>query len=279
VLVQEKVTARIKNWAYFSKETIRLILVPGKKRKILFSIKPVWEKSIRSGFMFTRHKIEFNEFTPENIKNSDLVVPLTISDLELLNKDRSMVKDNAIPIPQLEAIWVCDDKFRFYMALKENGFEETLPKVGTNLPYPYILKGKWGEYGTNCYIITDAEKEKQYIDLINNKDFFCQEIVQGKKEYATHILFKDNKIQASLNVKYTWPGNVAIKGKDKFISRTIVKCPYLELFTAMLKSINFEGICCVNYKVSGDKPFIFEINPRFGGSLGPYFSSFIRHVH
>jgi len=27
------------------------------------------------------------------------------------------------------------------------------------------------------------------------------------------------------------------------------------------------------------RPYILEINPRFGGTLGPYFFSFIRHLN
>jgi predicted ATP-grasp superfamily ATP-dependent carboligase len=34
----------------------------------------------------------------------------------------------------------------------------------------------------------------------------------------------------------------------------------------------------VNYKVVRGLPYILEINPRFGGSLTPYFFSFIRHL-
>lgn len=273
-----KIYSKLNNWTYFAKEKIRLHLIFGKKMKILFSIDPTLQERMYTGFMYSRYKIEFNELTPENIKTSDLVVPLTISDLKLLNKDRSLMKDNAIPLPSLEAIRVCDDKYQFYLALKAKGFEYALPKVGVNLSYPYILKKKWGIGGDDCYIIPGPEREEQYKDLINDNDFFCQEIILGKKEYATHILFKDKQVQASVNVKYTWPGNVAIKGKDKFISRTIVKCPHLGLFTAMLNSIGFEGICCVNYKVRDGKPYVFEINPRFGGSLNLYFFSFIRHL-
>jgi predicted ATP-grasp superfamily ATP-dependent carboligase len=273
-----QLNSKINNWSYFAIEVIRLSFARKPKLKILFSQKPAWENNIRRGFRFTNEELDFNEFTPENIKKSDLVVPLKISDLVLLNEDRELVKNNLIPIPQMEAVRICDDKYQFYLALKERGFERALPKIDVNLPYPYILKKKWGEDGDDCYMISDDEKAKKYEDLIKNEDFFCQEVIQGKDEYATHILFKDNKIQAAITLKYTWAQKTAIKGQDKFISRTIVKCPYLDLFSDIIKSIDLQGLSCFNYKLKDGKPYIFEINPRFGGSLSMFFFSFIRHL-
>jgi hypothetical protein len=97
----------------------------------------------------------------------------------------------------------------------------------------------------------------------------------GKSEYATHILCKDNKIVYSLNVKYTFANDMPIKGKDKPLYMTIIKSYYLDTFTTILNTINFEGLCCFNYKIVDGKPLIFEINPRFGGSLCPFFFIFL----
>ncbi|HWD90592.1 MAG TPA: ATP-grasp domain-containing protein [Mucilaginibacter sp.] len=273
-----QINSKVNNWGYFITELIRLKIARKEKMKILFSVKPAWEKRIRSGFGFTHHEIDFNEFTPENIKKSDLVVPLTISDLIVLNKDRSLIENNVIPIPVLDTIQLCGDKYQFYLTLKEKGFEYLLPEVGRNLPYPYILKRKSSEQGYDCYLILDAEKEKQYKDLIDSDDFFHQKVIESIHEYATHILFKNDEIQASVTLKYTWSSNTAINGQEEFISRKIVKCPHLELFSAILKSIDFQGLCCIDYKVVDGKPYIFEINPRFGGSLSMFFFAFIRHL-
>jgi len=274
-----QIDSDINNQTYIIAEMIRLFFTPGKKMKILLSARrKEWEKRIRSGFRFTDHELDFNEFTPENIKKSDLVVPLTIDDLEVLNKDLSLVEHNAIPIPRLETIKLCSDKYQFYLALKANGFEHALPRVGANLPYPYILKRKSGEYGNDVYVITDAEKEREYADVVNSEDFFHQQVIESLNEYATHILFKDNKIQASLNMEYTWRSKTAINGKDKSLSCKVAHCPHLDLFADILKSIGFQGLCCFDYKVVDGKPYIFEINPRFGGSLCSFFFSFIRHL-
>src|SRR5258708_28999551 len=156
--------------------------------KILFSEKSDREKNIRKGFRFLNHQIDFKAFTPENIKANDLVVPLDMHDLRLLEVVRDLVKNSPIPIPSLKAVDICDDKYLFGKTLEEKGFGYAIPKIGKNLSYPYMLKKKVGQAGDNCYIISNPEKEKEFENVINDPNYFCQEMVQGTNEYATHLL-------------------------------------------------------------------------------------------
>ncbi|HWZ15656.1 MAG TPA: hypothetical protein VNW95_10495 [Mucilaginibacter sp.] len=247
--------------------------------KILFSNKPVWEKNIRIGFRTTKHELTFSDFTLENISTNDLLVPLTMRDLKFLSERRASYQNNLIPIPALDAINICDDKFLFYQTMVSNGFGDYLPKVGTDLAYPYILKKRIAEDGDNCYIISNPGKEKEFNALITNPEYFCQEIVAGTSEYATHMLYKNGKLVSSLNIKYEFDDKTPIKGHDPFISKKICKCPHLALFLSMLESIRFEGLCCFNYKELDNHPFVLEINPRFGGSLSSFFFSFVTRLN
>ena len=127
-------------------------------------------------------------------------------------------------------------------------------------------------------MIRGHEDELQVLEQLNGPEFFRQEIVPGRHEFATHILFAKGKIVKSLNIMYEFESSSPIKGQDRPLYQVIHGCPYLDLFARILKSIGFQGLCCVNYKVAGGRPHILEINPRFGGSLAPYFFSFIRHL-
>jgi len=202
-------------------------------------------------------------------------VPLTISDSIYLDEVRELIVDNVIPIPSKDSILLCDDKYQFNQKLIKNGFGEFIPTMDSELTYPYILKKKIDEWGQNCHIVSDAEQELNLSEIINSPNYFTQEIIRGKREYATHILFKDQKIVRSLNIKYSFDKEVSIKGKDTHNYTTICHCPYIDIFSDILKSICFEGLCCVNYKVSDNRPQIIEINPRCGGSLTPYLFSFV----
>ena len=64
----------------------------------LFSAKPDWEADIRSGFKSTPHAIAFGDFSLETIRQYDLVVPLTVHDLRLLDGLRDAIGDRPSPL-------------------------------------------------------------------------------------------------------------------------------------------------------------------------------------
>ncbi|MBS1521972.1 MAG: hypothetical protein JST50_13305 [Bacteroidetes bacterium] len=279
-----KIVAKFLRWEtiankalYYAYETA-LARLAKRKYKILFSLKAEREEDIKKSFRNLKHEIHFDEFTPENFKKYDIVMPLNMYNLRRLIPNSDLVDNSIVPTPTMEAIDICDDKYLFYTTLVEKGFENDMPRVGKNLKIPYIVKRKVAHMGVDCYVIDTPEKEKEHWKEINDPDFFCQEIVPGKKEYATHLIFRDGKMACALNVIYIFSTPFYVKGVDKFIGNKLGKCPHLDLFADMLKAINFEGICCFNYKEIDGKPYVFEINPRFGGSLSMFFFSFLRRL-
>lgn len=249
-----------------------------RKLNILFSIKDAFEQGIRSGFAFTNHKITFHEITFENIANYDLVIPLNISDIEYLNDLPGLMINNMIPLPSIASVNLCNDKYLFNKTLIDNGFKDVIPKMGQDHKYPYILKKKVDAWGENTHKIVSRLVEEQFSELLEDPDYFRQEAVPGGNEYATHVLVKNNKIVHSLNIEYIFDTELPIKGKDMVSYKKICPCPHLELFESILELIDFNGLCCFNYKEVDRRPYIIEINPRFGASLSPFFFSFIRHI-
>lgn len=274
----KRLRANLNKSMFVGMEILKSAFPRKPKLNILFSVKPAWEPNIRIGFKPTRHHLLFDAFTDENIEKSDLAVPLTMKDLKYLSTHSTLAARNLIPIPTLSAIEICDDKYVFYQTLTQKGFGSYLPRVGAQLPYPYILKKRVAEDGDNCYLIFNTEDEQTHQAQLSGNEYFSQEIVAGHNEYATHILIKNGRIQSSINIKYTFKEELPIKGQNTYISREISGCPYLDLFTTMLNVIEFEGLCCFNYKVRNNQPYVFEVNPRFGGSLSPFFFSFVRKL-
>jgi hypothetical protein len=260
---------------------LRERLSPRQGLRILFSPKPDWEGQIRAGFRHTRHEVAFLELSPlkEAIADYDVVVPLTIADVRFLNKTRGLIAHNRLPIPSLESISLCDDKVRFSQFLQDNGFGDFLPQTGDRLAYPYVVKKRIDEYGQSCHMIHDARGAEACAGFLADPAYFTQALVPGPKEYATHIVFSGGKIACSLNIEYRFGTSGSIKGKDNYLGTHPCRCPHLDLFASMLKAIEFEGLCCVNYKTADDgRPMMLEINPRFGGSLSPWFFGFIRYL-
>ncbi|WP_426671419.1 ATP-grasp domain-containing protein [Mucilaginibacter sp. McL0603] len=263
---------------FFTFEKARAYLFPVPGIRILFSANEGFEKNIRRGFLFLRYEIHFDGFAAENIRKGDLLVPLNVNDVRVASKMAHLTGDRRIPLPVLEAINICDDKYLFNKTLVEKGFKDIVPKISNNLPTPYFLKKKVDLGGRNSHLILNAEAEAKFKDMINSPDYFRQEIVEGKSEYATHILFRDHRIVTTLTIKHTFPKRLPVNGIDKSVYSTISNCAYLDTFSSVLEAIGFEGLCCFDYKVVDGKLYIFEINPRFGGSLGPYFFTFLRRL-
>ena len=267
--------SKLSKTGFFISNNVRALFFPVNKLNILFSKGYMNEKSIRRGFYFLHHNIRFDSFTPENIRESDLVVPLTIQDARILAKSRELVKHKLLPSSSIDTVEICDNKFLFNETMIKKGFGDLIPKIGNDLPFPFLLKKRVALGGDDSCVVADEATKEKVSHLINNGDYFCQEIVEGANECATHILFKNGELVDSLTVEYTFYNDRPINGKEGFICSNIVKCPHLDAFAAILKSIEYEGLCCFDYKVVNGQPKIFEINPRFGGSLGNYFSALL----
>jgi predicted ATP-grasp superfamily ATP-dependent carboligase len=271
--------ARRRNLLYVKSEKLRALLFSGSAKKILFSGKPGWIDDIKDGFRQLPHQIESGPITKDSFQRYDIVVPLSLPAQEEARRHSPQEK-NALPLPTEESVHLCDDKFEFNQALVKAGFGQYIPKMaqGLALAPPYILKKRIGEWGTDCYIIRNSGDEEAQLDRITDPKYFCQELITGFTEFATHILLIDGRIVKALNIKYEFAIDTPIKGQDANLLKVVYRCPYLDLFARVLRTIQFEGLCCVNYKVAKGQPFLLEINPRFGGSLAPYFFSFIRHL-
>lgn len=271
--------AKVTTYAFVFYRQIMFLSKYRKRVKILLSDTMGSGVAVRKGFFLTKHELVFKPFTPESISEADIVVPFTISELLYLNENRGIIAKNPISIPSKETILLCDDKFVFNNFLIENGFKQFIPPMAKNLDYPYFLKKKTDVFGSHSYVITDESVEREYLDELGSNEFFKQQIISGAREFTTHILFENGRIVSSLSIQFEFDTEFPIKGKDKWLYMKIVACPYPDLFSEILKTIKFEGICCFNYKVLDGKPFIFEINPRFGGSLSSYFFIFFDDLY
>ena len=273
-----KLAATVRKSRYFLKEYLLYFFSRRSHIRILFSDHKDWVKQISGSFRFTKTDLDFKEISEARMSDYDLVVPLRVNDLAYLSDHPDAFPYNAIPFPSSESLDICNDKALFDKTLRQKGFASYLPAIGRSLRTPYMLKKKSAEYGEFCFFIPNEAVEKAHEQYLTDPDFFRQQIIRGPVEYATHILFRNGSIAASLNIKYVFRKDIPIKGKDGYAYRTISDCPHLELFAQILKSIGFEGLCCFNYKEENGKPYILEINPRFGGSLCMFFFSFIRKM-
>jgi hypothetical protein len=273
-----KIYAILINNLFIYKEFFFNIHKPNPIKNILFSEKEWWNFLLQKGPHANGYNTTFSKFAHTNINSYDLVVPLTIPDLEFCMLNENKLNKNAIPFPSTESFNICNDKIMFGDFMENNGFSEYLPTQITENTFPFILKKKSDEGGENTFIIKNYFDIDLHKEAYNSPEYLKQCIVKGEREYTTHIIIKDGKILNALTIVYIFKNPIYIKGKDRYICRNVSKNKHIETFEQILQKMNFNGLCCFNYKEVNGVPIVLEINPRFGGSLCNFFYPFLQKV-
>lgn len=255
-------------------ERVRRTMVPVPPMRILLS-PTQHEARIRAGFGNTAHDIAFGEPGAAGVDGHDLFVPLTID--ALLRCHASGQADGAgWPIPTVDCIHVCDDKVRFHRRMTENGFSRWLPALARPGDFPSVLKKRVDEWGSSCHLLRDPGDEQRHAALLADPLYFRQRYVAGEIEFASHLLLSGGRIVDALTIEYRFRTPFHLKGtRHSPDSLRVARNGHLDVFRAMLASIGFEGLCCVNYKMADGLPLVLEVNPRFGASLSPFLFCFV----
>jgi len=236
-------------------------------KTILFSKKIEWETQLRDKIKC--HDTFFYEFDQVDPNLFDIIIPLSLDSQKYLNKHKKYLIPHKAIVPSDFCIDLCNDKLKFYRFLIENNFNEFAPSATGNHKFPYILKKNIGEFGIGTLIIKDENDEKANNDKINSVNYFTQEYIDGAEEYTAHIICVRNRIIYFKVLMFTFSEKCFVKGKHFEPVAVEVKDhnEYKEIFENILLKMDYQGICCFNYKTSCGVLIIFEINPRFGGSL------------
>lgn len=245
----------------------------GRRRKILFGRHDSWHAAIaracdpgRFDFAFLQDSdpsVAFDEY--------DLICPLQTSDYEMLRGALAAgrISGRNFHIPDAATVHDLDSKCRFAELMQAGGFGAFYPRWSESTGFPCIAKPEWGDYGRGCEIIRtgpDLERLRDRADM----RYAVQRLIPGATEYATHILSHRGRIAAHFTIEYKMRGAAGIRGHlDRPVSIRRRKTPPCgrRVFSAILGAIGYTGTSCANYKIRGGQPMIFEINPRFGGSL------------
>lgn len=273
-----KIYAIVANNFFIYKSYVLSLFKLGRTRSILYSEKEWWDQLLQRG-PFARHfNVSFSSFGSSSFSDYDMVVPLTIPDLEICMERRTEMTQSRIPVPCQESFNICNDKRLFNDFMLSHNFADYVPGELVAEQFPFMLKKIMDEGGENTFVIENMRDLEQYREQYDSLDYFTQNIITGKREFATHIVMKNGKIVNALNIVYIFKKDCYVKGKDNYICRVVCLNKHLGLFENILSEMLYEGLCCINYKEQNGQPKILEINPRFGGSLCEFFYPFIRKV-
>lgn len=208
------------------------------------------------------------DFQPlDDPADADAVAPLALGHYERLRRWPDGARALAI-YPAADTAALCDDKLALNRFLAARGFAGVIPPLrDPGPPYPYVLKRRTGYWGRHAHVIHDAA-EAEALDA-RQPDWFAQTFVPGEVEYAAHILRDRGRIWYAATARYELGRPDAVLGAHARPLRVTLTrgCVHLRGFAEILAALDYEGTCCIDYKLTDGVPRIFEINPRFGASL------------
>lgn len=233
--------------------------------QVLFSYHPDWMIEISRHIDHSRFNPSFAPFAHVDLAAFDLVVPLT---RHFYHPVRGRADVRAI-VPDAAAVAICDDKLAFARWAVEQGFGAHVPRLlePGERTYPHILKVRHGEFGAGCWMISGPQDEPVEAD---GDQMFRQEAVPGAQEYVLHLLRAGEDFAYVQTYRYDMGVDLGVRGAGLAprACTPVDPGPALAVARAMLGALDYQGTCCINYKIDDAGAVrIFEINPRFGGSL------------
>lgn len=247
-------------------------------KRVLFTHWPDIVEPLNRAFAGSRHSIAFGH-SPTVKGDHDVVVPFSIAALLEAGEDAELCRRNPLPIPSRAAIELCDDKAALISLLRRRGFSAHVPAdTAAGTSYPYMLKKRQDAFARNAHRISGPGDEAAHAAEISSGDYVAQEWITGDTEYSAHLLYWGGRLRRAVTVRFLMDSPLAIRGQDPVLLQRRCRNRHLPFFTAILREIGFEGLCCVNYKERAGAPLILEINPRFGFTLAQFFPALLRSL-
>ena len=235
---------------------------------ILFTNRDDWQPKLESAAKTLNATPIFADFSPAEIAKADYLFPIGIKDV--LKASEHLSGKNLFPT--IELIHTCEDKLKFEKLLYNHGLSKYSPYMDkAHRRFPYVLKGKQGEFGNNTFIVKNIAEELEISEKLKSPDYYLQKYISGSNEYALHFLFDGEGFRYFQEVKYEYGKEFAIKSPLYIpVSQTwSATSLWRDDIAHILKTIGYTGIGCLNYKVENNQLYIIELNARIGGSMMP----------
>jgi carbamoylphosphate synthase large subunit len=162
----------------------------------------------------------------------------------------------------------------FNKQCERGGFAQFVPEVWYHeqtLIFPCLIKREDLNAGRGIYRLENAFDLMRIRQdpIFSGHSYFFEQQIPGEEEFVTHIVAKNGCILLMHTFCYSMGKENFIRVPGNYEKIFSVELP-LHLKTILglvIKSFNYSGPACINFKVHNGAPKIFEINPRMGGSL------------
>jgi carbamoylphosphate synthase large subunit len=232
-----------------------------------------WKKCINDinseHIMFTDLKKNINNLSNYVQQNNiDYIVPLCRKDYDLINKQTELRRKIIFVNNDTHELLHNKIKFNKYMTVH---YIKYIPKIfylnnkiiDNNICYPVIIKPNISVCGKNMYVCKNKNELSRHK---MRKIAIMQKFIIDVNEYSAHLFCIDGHI---INYKITCQKYDLYNIKSTHFNAL---CEYVDDFDMttigdIIKQLNYSGGCCIDFKMQDGIMQIFEMNPRFGGSV------------
>jgi len=206
---------------------------------------------------------DVNEFIKKH--NIDILFPIKTEDAILLSKH----KFNCFCVfpTDVNLIRTLNDKKLFYEYCNDNKLGQYVQKIYNkdNIIYPAVAKPRIGMSGMGAHILNC---ESDMLEKYKVNRYLICEYIQGSLEYSANIMSIGGEIIYCLILQQQHSTKPYIKRSTmtNFIKIDNELCCFDDL-KLIYKFLAYTGVTCVDFKICDGKLKIFEINPRFGGTV------------
>lgn len=194
-----------------------------------------------------------------------IIIPLRVTEI------RNCPKDFASLVPSIGNLDLFDNKGNFYEFMIQSNLEKYIPRLieYQDISFPILIKRLDLSSGIGIQYVENWDTLNEWInhDIFANKQFILQEYIEGDVEYVTHIVCRDGVILWSVTLQGTVPMEKKVNSGAFAQEISKLEPEHLSIFGQIFKLANYSGPACINFKISNGNPLVFEVNPRFGGSL------------
>lgn len=237
----------------------------------MFGLKPDWWPAIEGYLTGSRFRPDMQDLSLVEPSEWDLIVPLTIEDQDLLDELNLANVAPIIPyVPQALSM-VCDDKLMLNQRLISLGFAALVPDIYGFAPtdpgrYPLIKKPRRRSWGYGCSYVRSPEEAEPS----DPQTEFLQSVVSPGDEWAAHLSFHGGELIFAHSVHHHLAQSGLILGNQHSPVRSVqvAEVPFLDQWLNVTRALGIlDGTICIDFAIMDGKPYLYEINPRIGGSL------------
>lgn len=168
----------------------------------------------------------------------------------------------------------CADKLRFDRFMRRTGMAGLVPaswRRPEECRFPCIVKrfNKDGSFGVRLVRSAEELAATLAVPPFRHRPLLFQELVEGLVDHATHCVAVDGRIVWHTSYAYDIDAGSRVQTMaDHPARRRIEAAPsVLGQFERVLQALGYSGPASFDWRPRGNGIVLFEINPRFGGSL------------